>query len=223
MLAGLTVLGAGCSSSPAASPAVAALRTGLPVSEHGLSLNTALVASVPDAGCYVDPTYLHFYYLGKVQLRDALPLLCGWERRDAWSLQNLGPLLEVVVWAANAGASTTAADLTESLRQSGKTSELDPSGVGSALQKTYYRPIRSILVLSSDRLDMHSADVNPGAEVWMLAVLPPVNTSIKLALIDPALVKPKGHGFCRPRGRALCPLSCPPPSIPGMSTHASRS
>ena len=203
------VLLAGCSSSPSASQAVAALGSGLPVSQHAQPLDSALVTSSPDGGFYVDPTYLHFYYLRRVQLSDVVPLLSGAEAHDAQSLAGLGPLLEVVVTVTNPGASTTAVDLTQTVLESRVTSKLDPRGLHTSVQKSYYQPIRPIVVISSNRLDVCSADVNPGAKVWMVAIFPPVNTSIKIALVDPEFVKPKVHGFYLPVAKGAIPARMP--------------
>jgi hypothetical protein len=207
-LAGLVLL-AGCSSNPSATQAVAALGSGLPISHHAHALGNALVTSTPDGGFYTDPTYLHFYYVRQVELRDILPLLSGAEAQDAKSLAGLGPLLEVVVTATNPGASTTGVDLIQTVLESRVTSRLDPHGVRTSLQKTYYQPIRPIVVLSSNRLDVCSADVNPGAKVWMVAVFPPVNTSVKVAFVDSEFVKPKVHGFYLPVGKGAIPARVP--------------
>jgi hypothetical protein len=210
LLAGLVLL-AGCGSNPSATEAVAALGSGLPISQHAQPLANALVTSSPDGGFYTDPTYLHFYYVRQVQLRDVLPLLSGSEAKDARSLAGLGPLLEVVVTATNPGASTTAVDLTQTVLESRVTSKLDPRGVHSAVQKTYYQPIRPIVVISSNRLDVCSADVNPGAKVWMVAVFPPVNTSVKVAFVDSEFVTPTVHGFYLPVGKGAIPARVPTP------------
>jgi hypothetical protein len=202
---------AGCSSSPSAAAAVAALAGGLPVSHGAHPLDSALVTSSPDGGFYTDPTYLHFYYLRQVQLRDVEPLLSGSEAIAVRSLSGLGPLLEVVVTATNPGASTTAVDLTQTVLESSKTSRLDPRGVHTALQRTYYSPIRPIVVISSNRLDVCSADVNPGAKVWMVAVFPPVNTSVKIAVVDSEFVAPKVHGFYLPVAKGAIPSRVPTP------------
>jgi hypothetical protein len=202
---------AGCSSSPSATAAVAALAGGLPVSHGAHPLDSALVTSSPDGGFYTDPTYLHFYYLRQVQLSDVEPLLSGSEATDVRSLSGLGPLLEVVVTATNPGASTTAVDLTQTVLESSQTSKLDPRGVHTALQRTYYNPIRPIVVISSNRLDVCSADVNPGAKVWMVAVFPPVNTSVKIALVDSEFVAPKVHGFYLPVAKGAIPSRVPTP------------
>ncbi len=207
-LSGLLLLAA-CSSNPTAAQAVAALGSGLPINQHVRPLENALVTSTPDGGFYVDPTYLHFYYLRRVQLGDVLPLLTGSEKQDAESLAGLGPLLEVVVTATNPGASTTAVDLTQTVLESQITSNLDPSGVHTAVQKSYYQPIRPIVVVSSNRLDICSADVNPGAKVWMVAVFPPVNTSVRIALVDTEFVKPTDHGFYLPVGKGAIPNRVP--------------
>jgi len=209
-LAGLVLL-AGCASNPSATQAVAALGSGLPISQHAHALDSALVTSSPDGGFYTDPTYLHFYYLRQVQLGDVLPLLSGSEAQDAKSLTGLGPLLEVVVTATNPGASTTAVDLTQTVLESRETSQLDPKGIHTSIQKTYYQPIRPIVVISSNRLDVCSADVNPGAEVWMVAVFPPVNTSVKIALVDSEFVKPTAQGFYLPVGKGAIPARLPSP------------
>ncbi|MGH7611567.1 MAG: hypothetical protein ACREN4_06075 [Candidatus Dormibacteria bacterium] len=204
------VLGAsGCGSSPNAAQAVRALVAGLPVHARAQPLDNALVTSSPDGGFYTDPTYLHFYFMRRVPLDDILPLLPAQEAGDASSLAPLGPLLEVVVRATNSGASTTAVDLTQSVLESTVTSRLDPRRASSALQRTYYRPIRPIVVLSSYRLDVCSADVNPGAVVWMLAVFPPVNRGHRIALYDPEFIKPAAKGFFLPVGRGALPA--PPP------------
>ncbi|MGA8207799.1 MAG: hypothetical protein WB867_07230 [Candidatus Dormiibacterota bacterium] len=208
LLAGLVLL-AGCASSPSATAAVAALGSGLPVSRHAHPLDNALVTSTPDDGFYVDDTYLHFYYLRKVGLNDVEPLLSGSEAKDADTLRGLGPLLEVVVTATNPGQSTTGVDLTQTVLESSQTSRLDPRGMRTALQKTYYDPIRPIVVLSSNRLDVCSADVNPGATVWLMAVFPPVNTSIKIALVDQEFVSPVVHGFYLPIAHGAIPSRVP--------------
>jgi hypothetical protein len=65
------------------------------------------------------------------------------------------------------------------------------------------------VVLSSNRLDVCSADVNPGAKVWMVAVFPPVNTSVKVAFVDSEFVKPKVHGFYLPVGKGAIPARVP--------------
>lgn len=211
LAAGLTSLAllAGCGSSPSASQAVAALGSGLPVSRHADPLNSALVTSTPDGGFYVDSTYLHFYYLRQVQLSDVVPLLSGAEARDAQSLSGLGPLLEVVVTATNSGASTTAVDLTQTVLESAVTARLDPRGLHAGVDRTYYQPIRPILVLSSNRLDVCSADVNPGARVWLMAVFPPIRAGVKVAVVDPEFVKPKVHGFYLPVARGSIPAPVP--------------
>ena len=208
ILAGLVLL-AGCASSPSATAAVAALGTGLPINRHAQPLDNALVTSTPDDGFYVDDTYLHFYYLRRVGLVDVEPLLAGAEAKDADSLRGLGPLLEVVVTATNPGQSTTAVDLTQTVLESSQTSRLNPRGVHTAEQRTYYEPIRPIVVLSSNRLDVCSADVNPGATVWLMAVFPPVNTSIKIALVDQEFVSPVVHGFYLPIARGAIPSRVP--------------
>ncbi|MGH7643728.1 MAG: hypothetical protein ACRENX_12105 [Candidatus Dormibacteria bacterium] len=208
MLAGLVLL-AGCGSNPSATEAVAALGSGLPVSHHARPLDSALVTSSPDGGFYTDPTYLHFYYLRQVGLADVLPLLSGSEAQDAKSLAGLGPLLEVVVTATNPGASTTAVDLTQTVLESARTALLDPKGVHSSIQRSYYQPIRPIVVISSNRLDVCSADVNPGAKVWMVAVFPPVNISVKIAFVDSDFVKPLAHGFYLPVGQGSIPSRIP--------------
>jgi len=208
VLAGLVLL-AGCASSPSATAAVAALGSGLPVSRHAHPLDSALVTSTPDDGFYVDDTYLHFYYLRRVGLSDVEPLLSGAEAKDADSLRGLGPLLEVVVTATNPGQSTTDVDLTQTVLESSLTARLDPRGMHTALQKTYYEPIRPIVVLSSNRLDVCSADVNPGATVWLMAVFPPVNTAIKIALVDQEFVSPAVHGFYLPIAHGAIPSRVP--------------
>lgn len=208
MLAGLMLL-AGCASSPSATAAVAALGSGLPINRHAQPLDSALVTSTPDDGFYVDDTYLHFYYLRKVELDDVEPLLSGSEAKDAETLRGLGPLLEVVVTATNPGQSTTAVDLTQTVLESSHTSRLDPPGVRTAEQRTYYEPIRPIVVLSSNRLDVCSADVNPGAKVWLMAVFPPVNTAIKIALVDQEFVSPTVHGFYMPVAHGAIPSRVP--------------
>ncbi|HEY6538773.1 MAG TPA: hypothetical protein VI138_07035 [Candidatus Dormibacteraeota bacterium] len=190
---------------------MAALTAGLPVSHSARPLDSALVTSTPDGGFYTDPTYLHFYYLRQVQLSDVVPLLSGSEARDARSLAGLGPLLEVVVTATNPGASTTAVDLTQTVLESSVTARLDPRGMKSQVQKSYYNPIRPIVVISSNRLDVCSADVNPGAKVWMVAVFPPVNTTVKIAFVDSEFVSPKAHGFYLPVGKGAVPARVPKP------------
>ena len=203
------VLVAGCGSNTSASQAVAALGGGLPISQHARPLENALVTSSPDGGFYTDPTYLHFYFVRQVPLRDILPLLSGSEAHDAKSLSGLGPLLEVVVTATNPGASTTAVDLTQTVLESAVTARLDPRGVQSSVQLSYYEPIRPIVVMSSNRLDVCSADVNPGARVWMVAIFPPINISVRVAFVDSEFVTPKAHGFYLPIGRGAVPNRLP--------------
>ncbi|MGH7608776.1 MAG: hypothetical protein ACREOD_02360 [Candidatus Dormibacteria bacterium] len=200
---------AGCGSAPSAAQAVAALGRGLPVRSHAQPLHSALVTSSPDGGFYNDPTYIHFYFLRRVPLRDVLPLLPSQEAQDAESLANLGPLLEVIGEATNPGASTTAVDLTQSVLESTVTRRLDPKRATTSVQRSYYDPIRPIVVLSSYRLDVCSADVNPGAKVWMLAVFPPVSTRFPVAVYDPEFVKPAAKGFFLPVERGALPASVP--------------
>ncbi|HVC38657.1 MAG TPA: hypothetical protein VNH20_01620 [Candidatus Dormibacteraeota bacterium] len=207
-LAALLLL-AGCGTNINARQAVSALRSGLPISLRAHPLNSALVTSTPDGGFYTDPTYLHFYYLRTVPLSDVSPLLTGSEAQDLKSLSGLGPLLEVVITATNPGASTSAVDLIQTVLESRVTARLDPAGVHSTLQRTYYEPIRPIVVISSNRLDVCSADVNPGAKVWMLAVYPPVNLAVKIAVVDSGFVAPKVHGFYLPVGRGDVPGQLP--------------
>ncbi|MGH7665701.1 MAG: hypothetical protein ACREN1_00065 [Candidatus Dormibacteria bacterium] len=207
-LAGLLLLSA-CGAATTAGEAVAALASGMPVSPQARPLDSALVTSSPDGGFYTDPTYLHFYYLRLVQLDDVVPLLSGSEAQDARALAGLGPLLEVVVTATNPGASTTAVDLTQTVLESTVTKRLEPKGVVTALTKTYYNPIRPIVVISSNRLDVCSADVNPGAKVWMVAVFPPINRGVKVALVDSEFVAPRVHGFYLPVGKGALPSRVP--------------
>lgn len=209
LLLGVGLLASGCGSSPSTSQAVSALRSGVPVHQGAHALGTALVTSSPDAGFYVDPTYLHVYYLREVKLEDVIPLLSGSERHDASTLEGLGTVLEVVVLATNPGQSTTDVDLTQSVLESSHTKGLVPSGVHTAVQHTYYSPIRPIVVLSSYRLDVCSADVNPGAQVWMMAVFPPIRMSGRLALVDPEFVKPAIHGFYLPVHKGAVPSTIP--------------
>ncbi|MGH7641342.1 MAG: hypothetical protein ACREOL_10640 [Candidatus Dormibacteria bacterium] len=209
LLAGVVAL-AGCGSSEATeAQAIAALGTGMPVRGQTQPLANGLVTSSPDGGFYTDPTYLHFQYLRRVPLGDLIPLLSGSEAQDARSLEGLGSALEVVVTATNPGASTTAVDLTQTVLESRITARLDPSGLATSIQKTYYNPIRPIAVLSSNRLDVCSADVNPGAMVWMIAVFPPVNRGVRVALVDSEFVKPTIHGFYLPIGAGALPHRVP--------------
>lgn len=196
------------------SPAQAerALVAGLPVSARAHPLNTGGDACSPDGGFYVDHTKISFYYLREVPLQDVLPLLSGSEARSARRLAGSGPLLEVVALARNGGASTCGMGLTqvvlETSRTYGGTAHLVPRGTTKAVQQAYYQPIRPIVVLSSNRLNLCSANVNPGASVWLMAVFPPVDMKVPLALVNPS----PQYGFFLPVRRGALPAR-PPTSL----------
>jgi hypothetical protein len=206
-----TVLLSSCgSSTTTASRAVRDLVAGLPVRTHAQPLKTGLDSCSPDGGFYIDQTRISFYYMRLVPLRDVLPLLPGQERRDAQSLAHFGKLLEVVALATNPGASTCGVGLTQTVLETaaafGGTNHLDPSRHLSSLQNTYYQPIRPILELASGPLSVCSADVNPGANVWLIAVFPPVRASVPVAVVNPS----PPFGFYLPLNRGALPA--PPPT-----------
>jgi hypothetical protein len=188
------------------------LVAGLPASSHAKPVKTGSASCTPDGGFYVDYTKISYYYTRKVSLSNVLPLLPAKEAKDARSLTGLGPLLEVVALATNPGASTCGVGLTqmvlESAEEYGGTKKLDPTGARSELQQSYYDPIRPIVVLSSNRLDICSADVNPGASVWLLAVFPPVNPSIPVAVVNPTPL----YGFYPRIGKGSLP-AVPPSNL----------
>ena len=203
---GLSSCGGGATT---ASQAVKDLVAGLPVSAHAKPLRSGLDACSPDGGFYIDQTRISFYYMRRVPLGDILPLLPGQERRDAESLATFGRLLEVVALATNPGASTCGVGLTQTVLETadefGGTNHLDPSRHLSPLQNTYYQPIRPILELASGRLSVCSADVNPGASVWLVAVFPPVRSGIPIALVNPS----PAFGFYVPVDRGALPAAPP--------------
>ena len=208
-----TFLVSSCGSAPtSASQAVKDLVAGLPVKASAKPLDSGLDSCSPDGGFYVDQTRIYFYYSRLVPLADILPLLPATEERDATSLSHFGQLLEVVALAENPGASTCGVGLTQTVLETsakfGGTDNLDPSGRLSSLQQTYYQPIRPIVVLASNRLSVCSADVNPGASVWLLAVFPPVKPSIPVAVVNPS----PSFGFYLPRNRGALPAA-PPSSL----------
>ena len=182
---------------------------GLPVTPHAKPLKSGIDSCPPDGGFYIDQTRISFYYMRLVPLRDILPLLPAPERRNATSLASLGKLLEVVALASNPGAATCGIGLTqtvlETAAQFGGTNNLDPSRRLSSLQQTYYQPIRPILELASSRLSVCSADINPGAKVWLLAVFPPVRTSIPIAVVNPS----PPFGFYLPLNHGALPAAPP--------------
>jgi len=178
-------------SGTSAAGAVQALVSGLPARQNAQPLRAGTDSCSPDGGFYVDNTKIAFYYARQVPLRDVLPLLPATEARDARSLSGLGPLLEV--------------GLTQTVLESAMTAKLDPAGLTSALQHTYYEPIRPILVLSNNRLDVCSANVNPGGYVWLIAVFPPVNPSVRVAVVNPA----PQFGFYLPVARGALPSQPP--------------
>ncbi|HUY55928.1 MAG TPA: hypothetical protein VMV23_12340 [Candidatus Nanopelagicaceae bacterium] len=192
-------------SGTSAAGAVQALVSGLPARQNAQPLQAGTDSCSPDGGFYVDNTKIAFYYARQVPLRDVLPLLPATEARDARSLSGLGPLLEVVALASNPGASTCGVGLTQTVLESAMTAKLDPAGLTSALQHTYYEPIRPILVLSNNRLDVCSANVNPGGYVWLIAVFPPVNPSVRVAVVNPA----PQFGFYLPVARGALPSQPP--------------
>jgi hypothetical protein len=199
-------------STTTASQAVKDLVAGLPVRAHAQPLKSGLDSCTPDGGFYIDQTRISFYYMRLVPLADVLPLLSGQERRDAQSLAPFGKLLEVVALATNPGASTCGVGLTQTVLETaaefGGTNHLDPSQHLTALQNTYYQPIRPILELASGRLSVCAADVNPGASVWLLAVFPPVRAAVPIAVVNPA----PAFGFYLPLDRGALPAS-PPPTL----------
>lgn len=200
--------------SGASSPAQAdrALVAGLPVSARAKPLNTGSDSCSPDGGFYVDRTKISFYYMREVPLQDVLPLLSGSEARSARRLAGAGPLIEVVAVARNGGASTCGVGLTQVVLETsshyGGTAHLVPNGTTPAVQQAYYQPIRPIVVLASNRLNLCSADVNPGASVWLMAVFPPVDAKVPLAVVNP---NPQ-YGFFLPVRRGSLPAR-PPTSL----------
>jgi len=188
-----------------ATAAVQALVSGLPARQNARPLQGGTDSCSPDGGFYVDNTKIDFYYMRPVPLRDVLPLLPAQEAKDARSLSGLGPLLEVVALASNPGASTCGVGLTQTVLESALTAKLDPKGLRSALQRSYYEPIRPIVVLSNNRLDVCSANVNPGAYVWLFAVFPPVNTGVPVAVVNPS----PQFGFYLPVARGALPAVPP--------------
>ncbi|MHB8324003.1 MAG: hypothetical protein ACYDEA_02840 [Candidatus Dormibacteria bacterium] len=204
-LAAVLLLSSCAGRASSAAAAVQSLVSGLPAHPHATPLRTGTDACSPDGGFYVDHTQIAFYYMRKVPLSDVLPLLPAQEAKDARSLGGLGPLLEVVALASNPGASTCGVGLTQTVLESALTAKLEPKGLSSSLQRSYYEPIRPIVVLSDNRLDICSANVNPGAHVWLLAVFPPVNTSIPVAVVNPA----PQFGFYLPVGRGALPAQPP--------------
>jgi len=204
------LLASSCGSAPSsASQAVKDLVAGLPVRAAAKPLDSGLDSCSPDGGFYVDQTRIYFYYSRLVPLADILPLLPTSEKHAASSLSHFGQLLEIVALAENPGASTCGVGLTQTVLETsakfGGTNNLDPAGRLTSLQQTYYQPIRPIVVLASNRLSVCSADVNPGASVWLLAVFPPVKTSIPVAVVNPS----PSFGFYLPRNHGALPAAPP--------------
>lgn len=202
----VTSCGSGAGTAAQADQALAAA---LPVSSHARPLSSGGAACSPDGGFYVDRSTIQFYYSRRVPLADILPLLSGAEARSARALAGLGPLLEVVAVARNPGASTCGVGLTQTVletsKQYGGTAHLDPGGLTTSVRLAYYEPIRPIVVLSSNRLDLCSADVNPGASVWLMAVFPPVRSGVRVALVNPS----PQYGFFLPIARGAVPATVP--------------
>ncbi|MHB8392946.1 MAG: hypothetical protein ACYDC5_00240 [Candidatus Dormibacteria bacterium] len=197
------------SSSTSASEAVRNLVSGLPVHHNAKPLQVGAYSCSPDGGFYVDQTKVLFYYMRLVPLSDILPLLPAADARNATSLARFGRLLEVVALASNPGASTCGVGLTqtvlETAKQFGGTTKLDPSGLATTVQQSYYDPIRPIVVLASNRLSVCSADVNPGSSVWLFAVFPPVASSIPIAVVNPS----PSFGFYLPLSKGALPAAPP--------------
>jgi hypothetical protein len=215
-LAGTILIAMGLSacggSATSATTAVHNLVAGLPASSHAKPVQTQVASCTPDGGFYIDDTKVSYYYTREVSLANVLPLLASGEAKDARSLAGLGPLLEVIALATNPGAATCGVGLTQTVLESAKayggTAKLDPPGVLTSVQRSYYDPIRPILVLSNNRLSICSADVNPGASVWLIAIFPPVNTKIPVAVVNPTPLA----GFYPRIGKGSLPAE-PPSSL----------
>ncbi len=216
LLALTTLALASCGSgSTSAAHAVKSLVSGLPVHRNARPLQVGAYSCSPDGGFYVDQTKIGFYYMRLVPLSDILPLLPAADARQAASLAHFGRLLEVVALASNPGASTCGVSLTqtvlETAKQFGGTVRLDPNGLANTVQQSYYDPIRPIVVLASNRLSVCSADVNPGASVWLFAVFPPVASSIPVAVVDSS----PSFGFYLPLDKGALPAAPPAHLSPG--------
>lgn len=205
----LALLLGSCGGPATAARADEALAGSLPVSQHARPLDVGSATCSPDGGIYVDRTTIRFYYARDVPLADLMPLLSGAQARSARELSGLGPLLEVVAVAHNLGAATCGVGLTQTVLETssryGGTAHLDPRGLRGAIRQSYYEPIRPIVVLSNNRLDLCSASVNPGASVWLLAVFPPVRQGVPLALVNPS----PQYGFFLPVRRGAVPAAVP--------------
>ncbi len=195
---------AGCGAGAPAGPTLAPILHGLTVRRHAPALRTGLLYTSPDGGFYRDPTYLHVYATRLVPLRAVLPLLPASDRSASRQLAGLGPLYAVVARADNPGAATANISLATTVLESTRTSRLVPAGLRSATARTFYQPIRPIVVLSNQRLDLCSVAVPPGGQTWMVAVFPPVDVRAGVALVAPT-----SFGFYLPTGAGALPAAIP--------------
>jgi len=204
---GAAILGplvGGCAGAATALPATAPLAGGLPVRRHPVALATGRLYTTPDGGFYQDPAVMDVYYARRVRLPPVLALLPPADRRAARDLAGDGPLLEVVARATNRGASTGSVSLANTVLESQRTSQLVPRRVRGAVTHTFYEPIRPILVLASRPLDLCAASIAPGGSVWLLAVFPPVDPRVRVALVAQGL-----YGFYLPVASGGVPPGLP--------------
>ena len=202
---GLTAcLVAGCAAPVSALPASAPLAAGLPVRLHPRALATGRIYTTPDGGFYQDPAFLDVYYARRVSLRPVLRLLPASDRATARRLRGDGRLLEVVARVTNRGASTGSVSLADTVLESRLTRELVPRGIRGGVPRTFYEPIRPILVLASRPLDVCAASLAPGASAWLLAVFPPVVPTVPVALVAQGL-----YGFYLPVDSGAVPSGLP--------------
>ncbi len=203
--AALGVLGlSGCAGAASAVPATAPLAANLPVRLHPAALASGRIYTTPDGGFYLDPSLLDVYYIRRVRLPTVLRLLPSADRRAAAGLRGDGGLLEVVTRVTNRGASTGSVSLADTVLESRLTRELVPAGVRGSVSRTFYEPIRPILVLASRPLDACAASLAPGASAWLLAVFPPVVPRVRVALVAQGL-----FGFYVPVGTGAVPPGLP--------------
>jgi len=205
LIGGLLALAlAGCGAGAPAGPTLAPILHGLSVRPHARALRSGLVYTSPDGGFYRDPTYLRVYATRLVPLRAVLPLLPASDRSASRRLAGLGPLYAVVARADNPGAATADISLATAVLESVLTRRLVPAGVHGSIARTFYQPIRPIVVLSNQRLDLCSVAVPPGGQTWLVAVFPPVDVRVGVALVVPA-----NFGFYLPTDAGALPAPIP--------------
>ena len=205
LIGGLLALGlAGCGTPAPAGPTLAPILHRLPVRPHARPLRSGLVYTSPDGGFYRDPTYLRVYATRLVPLAAVLPLLPASDRSASRQLAGLGPLYAVVARADNPGAATANVSLATAVLESALTRRLVPAGVHGPTARTFYQPIRPIVVLSNQRLDLCSVAVPPGGQTWMVAVFPPVDVRVGVALVAPT-----SFGFYLPTDAGALPARIP--------------